>query len=89
MTRLFKLPTGVSDQFTDAYLNPATLSFAGKIKNADGTEVPVLYLSSGMKLAVSDEMFTDVINSCDITLAGEIPKGIKESFAPWPRFSED
>lgn len=83
--KLFKMPVGVSDQFSEAYLNPTSVSFAAKWKAPDGTYVPILYLTSGMKLAVSDEMYADVVNSYDIVAAGQIPKGIRDAFEGWPK----
>ncbi len=83
--KLFKMPIGISDQFSEAYLNPTSLSFAAKWKSPDGTIVPILYLSSGMKLSVSDEMYADIVNTFDIVRTGEVPKGIRDAFGDWPK----
>ena len=81
MVRLFNLPVDASEAFQEAHLNPASISFIAKFKNpADGQLYPIVYLNSGMKIVISDEMFTDLINSCDI-IKPEVPDAFHRAWA--------
>lgn len=83
MMDLFKLPKEDTSTFLEAYLNPATITFAAKVLTQDGTYTPVIYLSSGMKLAVPDDMFRDIINASNVILP-EVPKAVRDAFPDWP-----
>ena len=85
-SRFIRIPDSPESTFSESYLNPDTVVFLGKVKVSDGTDLPVLFLTSGMKVVVSDATFYKILDLFDEIKDTQVPDAFTSA---WPVHVEE